>query len=268
VPRPATAIVFAGGDPLGVEDHRQLRAEVGGEGGGPDGRAPDRFVIAADSGLHHAQDGGWPVDLVIGDLDSVDPERLARAQAAGARLERHPAAKAATDLELALDTARDRGVQRIVVAGGHGGRTDHLLANVLLLGSARYAEVSVSARLGSAWVHIVRDHAWWTGERGDLVTLLALHGPAVGVTTDGLLYPLDDDTLHPGSTRGVSNEHVVAAAAVSLTSGVLAVVVPGAKGTHALTTDPDSVDPAVVAAPAATDPVPPATGRPPAHPTT
>jgi thiamine pyrophosphokinase len=228
---PTSALVFAGGDELLPRDYARLREAVArGEGGAP-------LVVAADSGLHLALAGRWPIDLVIGDLDSVDPERLELAVAAGARVDRHPAAKAATDLELALDAAIDAGAGRIVVVGGHGGRVDHFLANVLLLGSDRFASVSISALLGSAWVHLVRDAATWSGERGDLVTLLALHGAATGITTSGLLYPLDRATLHVGSTRGVSNEHVETSAGVAVESGVLAVVLPGEPGTHVLAAD-------------------------------
>ena len=43
------------------------------------------------------------------------------------------------------------------------------------------------------------------GEPGELVSLLAVNGPAEGVTTEGLAYPLRGETLEPGSTRGVSN---------------------------------------------------------------
>ena len=46
------------------------------------------------------------------------------------------------------------------------------------------------------------------GAPGAVLTLLALGGPASGVTTDGLRWPLRAETLQPGSTRGVSNEIV------------------------------------------------------------
>ena len=54
------------------------------------------------------------------------------------------------------------------------------------------------------------------GRPGQLVTILPLHGPAVGVRTEGLRYPLDDETLPEGTTRGVSNELVSDDAHVSL----------------------------------------------------
>ncbi len=64
------------------------------------------------------------------------------------------------------------------------------------------------------------------GSPGDLVTLLAVGGPALGVRTTGLVYPLDGEDLFPGSTRGVSNELCASSATVSLLQGTLLAVQP------------------------------------------
>src|SRR5690348_14187528 len=93
-------------------------------------------VIAADSGLAVATALGLAVDHLVGDLDSVDAAAVEAAEAAGTTVERHPAEKDATDLELALDAALVRGARRLVVVDGGGDRLDHLLGNVLLLSSA------------------------------------------------------------------------------------------------------------------------------------
>lgn len=188
---------------------------------------PAPYVIAADSGVVTAQRLGLRVDLAVGDFDSVPAAALDAAVAAGAAVERHPVAKDRTDLELALDAAVAMGARRVIVIGGDGGRFDHVLANALVLASPAYAGLEVEAHLGVGRVHVVRRRATLRGAPGELVTLLAVHGPALGVTTEGLRYPLHGETLHPGSTRGVSNRFVTPDAAVSLTSGVLLAVAPG-----------------------------------------
>ncbi len=184
------------------------------------------LVIAADSGVEHAHALGYRVDLVVGDLDSADPLAVEAAVAHGADVDRHPAAKDATDLELALLAAQARGAVDVVVVGGHGGRVDHFLANALLLTSAEFGALHLRARMGGAELIVVRDHAELVGGRGDLCSLLPVGGPAYGVRTDGLRYPLEHETLHPGSTRGVSNEFLGARATVTLDTGVLLAVVP------------------------------------------
>jgi thiamine pyrophosphokinase len=185
----------------------------------------DAYVIAADSGLDHADHLGIAVHRVVGDFDSVTPDALDAAEATGARIDRYPTAKDATDLELALDAARAN-ASRIVVVGGDGGRLDHLLGTALLLGSAAYADRQICAYLGPATVHVIRSGITLSGVPGELLSLLALHGPAHGVRTAGLRYPLRGETLHPGSSRGISNEFTGPRAEVTVTEGVLLAVQP------------------------------------------
>ena len=208
----STVVVVTGGDPLDAHQLPPL----------PEGAT----VVAADSGIDRAHALGLVVDVAVGDFDSVTAGALAKAEAEGATVQRHPRAKDATDLELALDAALALGPERIVVLGGHGGRLDHLLANALLLASAGLAGVNVVAQMGAARVSVVRDSLRLDGSPGDVVTLLAVHGPAVGVTTEGLRYPLRDDALEPGSTRGVSNELLDREALVRVRAGVLLAVQP------------------------------------------
>jgi len=199
---------------------------VGGGVPGVDTVVVADYVIAADSGLDQALSLGLPVDLVVGDLDSVSPDALATARSSGVPVEAYPAEKDETDLELALGRALELGASEVVVLGGAGGRFDHVLANALVLASDRYAEVRVSAVYGAARVFVVRDHVVLEGEPGDLVTLLAVNGVASGVTTEGLLYPLHDFDLVPATSRGVSNQFVTPTATVSLRAGVLLAILP------------------------------------------
>ena len=134
----------------------------------PDGA----MVIAADAGAEL----GFAVDLLVGDLDSISAETLAVIE----RVERHPEAKDASDLELALEAALSLEPDRILVVGGAGGRLDHLLGELLLLAADAYAGVQVDAQLGPGAVHVIRGERVLAGEPGELVSLFALHGPATG----------------------------------------------------------------------------------------
>ena len=196
-------------------------------GPGPDVAVPDGgTVIAADGGLDRAAALGLEVDVLVGDLDSVSPAALARAESAGTRIVRHPVAKDATDLELALDEALALGARRVLVIASAGGRLDHLAASLLLLGADRYAELELDALVGDALVHVLRRARTLRGTPGELLTLLPLGDGAEGVTTSGLEYPLDGETLGPGSTRGVSNVFTSAEARVTLVEGILLAIRP------------------------------------------
>jgi thiamine pyrophosphokinase len=215
-------VIVGGGGPPSGGGARELAAR------GPGAAA----VIAADSGLEPAMKLDLEVAAVVGDMDSVDPDVLTAATEAGIPIERHPDAKDATDLALALDAALARHPDRIVVVTGAGDRLDHTLSLAQLLASPRTAGVEVEAWIGDAHVTVIRHVAVLRGAPGDLVSLVPLDGPALGVITDGLLYPLHDEDLPAGSTRGVSNELTTPEARVRLRSGVLAAVQPGVAGTH------------------------------------
>ncbi len=208
-----TAVVVAGGAP------------------GPTPIQPDfgegTLVVAADGGVDRALALGLHVDVAIGDFDSVTAAGLAAVERAGARAERHPAAKDATDLELALETALAAAPARILVVGSESGRLDHVLSSLLLIADPRYAGAEVDALLGGAQVHVIHGSRTLAGAPGELVSLLAVHGPAEGVSTSGLVYRLTRETLAPGTSRGVSNVFAAAEAQVSLDRGVLLAIRPG-----------------------------------------
>ena len=210
-----TVVVLAGGE-------RALRTTLD--------LPPGALIIAADSGVDYAHSLGLLVDVAIGDFDSISTDGLDRAQAQGARIERHPSAKDETDLELALDEAVRLGATDIIVLGIGGGRLDHLLANMLLLASPKFAASQINARDGRACVAVVHGGApptLLTGAVGELLTLLPVGGVAAGITTSGLRYPLNGESLAPGTSRGVSNVIDTLPATVQLDEGVLLAVLPG-----------------------------------------
>jgi thiamine pyrophosphokinase len=206
----ADAFVFCGGGPV----RRDLPA------------LDDPFVVAADGGAEEARRLGYAIDVLIGDMDSVRAQDLAAVTWGDGSVERHAWDKDETDLELAIGRAVQAGATRIVVAGGDGGRFDMVLANALLLASPRWAEVELDAVFGGARLTVVRTRRALAGPPGATVSLFALGGPAHGVRTGGLSWPLDGETLEPGSTRGVSNVLADAEAWVSVDDGVVVAVQP------------------------------------------
>jgi thiamine pyrophosphokinase len=216
------ALVFAGGDPVDGAVAARL----------PDsGPGSQVIVVAADSGVEHALALGRDVDLVVGDLDSAAPAAVDAAVAGGAEVRSFPVDKDESDLELALRAARAGGARHVIVVGGAGGRLDHFLANALLLASPSFADIDIEALFDDARITVVRREASLRGAPGDVCSLLAASGPARGVRTTGLRFPLDGEDLLPGSTRGLSNELTEPVATVSLEHGALLAVQPDTGGT-------------------------------------
>ncbi len=185
------------------------------------------MIIAADGGARHCLAASILPQVVIGDFDSLTPAELDKLQALGARLVRYPTRKDFTDLELALQYACEQGADRITVLGGLGQRWDQTLANILLLAGPFAQCARVSYIDGSQEIMLIGESQVLeiTGQPGDTVSLIPIQGNAHGITTCGLEYPLDDDTLQFGAARGVSNGLIGENATVHLKHGFLICIV-------------------------------------------
>jgi thiamine pyrophosphokinase len=188
---------------------------------------PGSAIVVADGGAGHALRLGLSIDVAVGDFDSLSASDLEAVDRAHTRVVRHERTKDATDLELALDLALEQGPRRILVFGSGSGRADHAFGQLQLLAADAYRSVEIDAHLGPATIHVVRSERSLSGRPGELISLFALHGPALGVVTQGLVYPLRGETLAPGSSRGVSNVFAEPEARITAAHGVLLAVRPG-----------------------------------------
>ncbi len=189
---------------------------------------PGDFVVAADLGAHHALAWGWRVDMVVGDLDSLPSGEAGPIEAGGVRFVRASTAKDETDTELALAHATALRPQQLILCAALGGRTDHLLANVFLLACPGLAGLDVRLVDGGETLRLLAAESGTAalripGAPGDLLSLLPYGGDAAGVSTQGLLYPLHDETLFLGEARGVSNVLIGVECEVRLAQGRLLV---------------------------------------------
>ena len=206
------AVVFVNGD---IADYAALARWL----------RNDDYLIAADGGARHMEILGLSPAVIVGDLDSIDPSLLLRMQEEGADVEQHPAAKDATDLELAIARAVRDGATEILLLGAVGGRLDQTIANLLILAQKNWA-VPLTIAEGDQLARVLRGRqsASLSGPTGGYVSAVALSEEVTGVTYRGLEYPLENATLRLGSTRGVSNTMVSSPAQVSIESGILLVI--------------------------------------------
>jgi thiamine pyrophosphokinase len=188
------------------------------------------LVLAADGGAAHCRAAGIQPDLVIGDLDSLAPEEHTRLAGLGVEIRVSDRAKDESDLELCVAAALDLGASRITILGGLGvERPEHSIANLLLLADPRLDGRDVTlVGHGAGIVRIGTSsgpgRTSIEGAPGDFVSLLPIGGDVEGVTTTGLRFPLHDETLPVGPSRGLSNEVTGAQATVTTRRGRLLVV--------------------------------------------
>jgi thiamine pyrophosphokinase len=205
------AVVVAHGDVLPSD-----RAVIGAQD----------YIVAADGGALALESWKLLPHLIVGDMDSLGDAGVERFARQGIPVAKFSAAKDESDLELAVTQAIAAGATEIVLLGALGGdRLDHETANLLLLADPGYDGVRLEARRGTLRIRAVRGNGSLSlaGPVGGLVTLLPVNGDADGVSTEGLRYPLRDETLRFGRARGLSNEVASLPAKVTVRKGSLLV---------------------------------------------
>lgn len=179
------AVIFAGGE---VTDYRHAEGLL----------KPNDMLVAADSGLEHLIKLGIEPDIMIGDMDSV------RSEIVGGEIIKLPVMKDETDTEAAIRVSIERGAGEILLLGAMGTRKDHSIANVLLLKRLKDLGIKASVVDDKNEIYFLSDEVVISGNDGDLVSILPL-SDLEGISTEGLFYSLDNDTLYMGTSRGVSN---------------------------------------------------------------
>jgi len=184
---------------------------------------PADLVIAANGGSYHCRALGITPSVIIGDFDSLSPEDIVSYQQAGVEIIQYPSQKNETDLELALQLALKRGVSEVLIIGALGARWDMTIANILLIAHPIFSGLKIRLLDGTQEFILLRgkERADLHGRPGDPISLIPLAGDAHGITTQGLEYPLKDETLHFGSPRGVSNRFLQNHAQIDVREGVL-----------------------------------------------
>ena len=236
------AVIVADGD----VDAATLEAAMTGTDGVPEARAARTvaatlgpggerghdlpLLIGADGGARKAEALGWLPALVIGDADSLAVADIERYRAMGIEIELHPAEKDESDLELCIAAALARGAGEVRICGAlAGARVEHAAANLLLMGHPMLDGRNVALGHRGAWIRRIgtaqgAGSVELRGAPTDYVSLLPLDPTVLGVTTDGLRYPLRGEPLSLGPTRGLSNELIADRARVTCERGRLLVI--------------------------------------------
>ena len=204
---PKRIIIFANGDLPDLDKARALLRE-------------SDFIIAADGGTRHALALGLTPNIIIGDLDSLNVERLTF----NAEIIQSPADKNETDLELAIQHALTLNPEQIIIAAALGGRLDQTLANIALVSNVQRSTSNVRLDDGIEEVFFCRDEYTIKGTSGDIISLIPWQGEVTGIVTTGLKWTLQNETLYPQKTRGISNEMMNDTATIQIKSGLLLII--------------------------------------------
>ena len=136
----------------------------------------------------------------------------------------YPKDKNETDLELAIQHALTLNSQEIIILAALGGRLDQTLGNIALISDLRPSTFDLRLDDGLEEVFFCRDTCEINGTLGDTVSLLPWQGDVTGIVTTGLKWTLQNETLYPHKTRGISNEMTGETSTVQIKSGLLLIV--------------------------------------------
>lgn len=166
-------------------------------------------IWAVDSGVRSCRESRLHPSVVIGDMDSANPDDWAWARQVGAREHLHEPAKDLTDFQLALDLW-DASTM-LVVSGCFGGRLDHLTSALSTFAAGmkkkkkKRARCMIDEREGVFLLH--------SGEAAELefvrsplaISLLPITNRCRGVSIEGVAWPLDGVTLERCYPWAISN---------------------------------------------------------------
>lgn len=177
------------------------------------------LTIAADRGLEAFDAAGVEPNLLIGDMDSIEPDILARYEG---KLEERKlnCIKDDTDGVDALDVALKRGATDITFLGsvGREARSCRLPCHACLSSAHRRSQERILSEDAEIWR--VDGESVLRGMKGETISLLPL-GEAEGVSIEGCFYPISDYTLTSDYPIGVSNVVTADEARVSVRKGDL-----------------------------------------------
>jgi thiamine pyrophosphokinase len=204
------ALVITGGEGPAISPLRRL-AEVAD------------LILAADSGLDLCRSADIVPDLIAGDFDSL-ADKASLMLYEKEHILQYSIDKDVTDTEIALDLAWERGADKVVLAGGGGGRLDHLIGLISLFGRRRSPDEWHTAAESVYRLKRGEVGAFSPGE-GATVSVFALFEKSEGMSSQGLKWPLKGLSWKSGEF-GVSNVATKDRIEVRAGSADLLVVLP------------------------------------------
>ncbi len=178
------------------------------------------IVLAADGGAFAALKFGYLPHYVVGDLDSVTED--IKRQLSQTQFIRRPSQEV-NDLEKALQFCREIEVSQLTILGMAGKRLDHTLNNLSVL--SRYdSQFKLTIFDAFSQIFLVRQNFQYQGKINQTISLIPM-GKVEGITTRGLGFPLNNETLEFGKREGLSNYTTDPVVSIQIKSGLLIVIV-------------------------------------------
>ena len=196
-----------------------------------------QVTFAVDHGLEFFYRTGLVPDYIVGDFDSIEANVLKsyegnRSEDKKTCVARLNPMKDDTDTEHTLQMALDMGCNSIHIFGATGTRLDHVLGNLQLLGFALRRQAECMIIDPHNRIRLINGETVLTkrDQFGKYVSLIPYTPRVTGLTLEGFVYPLWNDTLdsfyleNAKPISGVSNEIAEETARITMEDGILVLV--------------------------------------------
>lgn len=181
------------------------------------------YVICADGAAKYLKHLEILPDILMGDFDSIVGCDMEWMIEKGVKLEAYPPRKDFTDTELALEYGMDLKPHSITIIGGIGSRWDHSIGNVMLLYKLLDKGIRGYILNETNCVTITSDLLEVYSVNGRVISIIPITPYAMGVTLEGMEYPLKDYDIKMGATIGISNVLKAERGTISVREGMLLV---------------------------------------------
>lgn len=173
------------------------------------------YIIGCDQGCQVLMDNDIPIDLAVGDFDSIQNGLLEQVKKYARKTKVFPSEKDYTDTFLAVNEAICLPHDEIIIYGGIGGRFDHSYANMNLLKIG-----NIRMRNNNSEMFILRPGMHYVENNYKYISFFSIED-IMSLTIKGFKYELNNVELIEDDPLCISNE---GSGTISFTNGLLLVI--------------------------------------------
>lgn len=184
------------------------------------------YWIGADDGALALLEQEIPIDLALGDFDSVSSFDFERIKRISSQCKVYPDEKDETDLELALNEALQLEPEIVYLFGVTAGRIDHELVNIQQLYRLLMKQVDafIIDKHHEISMYKPGSYAVERSERYPYISFIPFSSMVKELTLEGFYYHLNRTNIAWGSTLCMSNQVLKRSATFSFTDGILLMI--------------------------------------------
>ena len=184
------------------------------------------IIIGADKGSEYLYDYDMVPDLILGDFDSINEDKLKNIEDENVEVIKFPPEKDYTDTEIAIMEAMKRGADIIYLFGALGTRADHSLGNIGLILTTKKKGARLIIIDDNNKMYLADKKMTLHGAYGEIISFHAMSDVVRGLKIRGAKYNLDSYDMHMLDPRAVCNEFIENPIDIEFDSGELLIIHP------------------------------------------